>query len=270
MVDSQQLETAPYLVTLEGDAAQHYTRMRQREVDWLKECKQQGCTIVWSGRRQSVVLAPQPEMLPQLDLTPYHKWREVAVALAEEQGKKSTVGSRSSQAPTWITSGGGRAPLSDPPPNYRIQRLRYRTAQAARGARIGPNEAIQYVGELIRRAESSVQSSYRYGHKNRIADQKERVDRLNNDFDAFRRLVIKAQRHGQLISVQALSGKAWRITARTTDKQSIHASISTIAVMPCTNDVLIEPASTRQRRSNVTEQVVFENIRMRVSLYERQ
>lgn len=266
---SEQLETAPYLVKLEDSAARLYARMRELEGQWLGECEQRGCTLVQSKRRQCVVLVPPGTEVPALDLTPYHEWREAAVKLADEQGKKDSVASRSSQPPTWLTLSGERYSLTEAAPDYRVQRLRYRTAQAARGARMGPDDATQYIQGLISRAESAIESSLKYGHRSRLPEQEERLALLETEFAEFEGLVTKARLKNLLISVQALSGEAWRITARTTDKQSVHASISTIAVMPCTADVLVEPAGNRERKSKAVQQVKFEKIRMRAALYER-
>ncbi|NOG32850.1 hypothetical protein HLB35_15755 [Halomonas sp. TBZ9] len=269
MPGNEQLDTAPYLVVMKDEAARLYARMRELEDEWLEACERRGCTLVRSGRRQCVVLTPQPAALPDLDIKPYTEWAEAAAKLAEEQGKKDSVGSRSSQAPTWITLDGARSPLSEAPPNYYVQRLRYRTAQAARGARLGPDDALEYIRGLVARASSSLDSSYKHGHKDRVSKQKERLARLQDDLTAFQKLVTTARQQNLLISVQALSGKAWKITARTSDKNSISTSVTTIAAMPCTADVLVEPAGSRNRSSRAIKQVDFEHVRVHVSLYER-
>lgn len=263
-----QLDTQQYLVTIDDDAARHYAEMRSAEDQWLDECKQAGCHLVRSQRRQAVVLVPPGVQLPDIDTSFYQKWAEIAAVLAAEQGKCATVGSRSSQPPTWLNLDGSRAPLSDPP-DYRVQRLRYRTAQAARGARMSADDAIVYVNGLIERANARISSSQQHGHKKRLPAQRERLTGLQHDLRHLQTMATKARLNDQLISVQVLSGDGWRITARTTDRHSIHGSITTIRLMPCVTNPTIEPAGTRQRQSSAVDSVTFETARLRLSLYDK-
>lgn len=270
MTSSEKLDTSPYIVSLDDKDARSYLHMREKEDAWLTQCEQAGCTLVRSKGRQCVVLAPLNILLPELDLAPYQAWRDTVSALAEAQGKKASVGSRSSTPPTWLTLEGQRWPLSETRPDYLICSLRYRYTRAARGAKMTADDALDYTQALIVRAEKALESSQRHGQKKRIPAQEQRLERLLGDQSALHQLITHARQRTRLIGVQVLSGDAWKITAKTTDKRSITTSISTIAVMPSSTVLpTVEPAPTRHSTSRAIEQVAFPNISLQVSLYNR-
>lgn len=269
MDTGKQLDPTPYIVSLESEHRQLYARMRKTEDAWLQQCEQAGCTIVYSQKRQHVVLTPQIMPLPELDLAPYHAWQETAAMLARAQGKSPTIGTRSSTPPMWLTLDGQRYPLADPPPDYLICKLTHRHTRAARGAKMGADETLAYIQGKIHRAEKALKSSTQRSQKKRIPEQEQRLERLMGEQSAFQRLVTHARQQALLIGVQITSGEAWRITARTTDRRSLSTSISTVAVMPSTPIPTVERAPTRQRQHSAVEQIEFPNIGARVSLYER-
>ena len=265
-------ERSQWYVQLTHDERQCYRELREKEKKWIVECENLGCTTLHSprteavtreGSRQKLVLVPANVELPSIDELKVQRdyWFSALSAAAKAQEKQPTIGKRSTTLPTWIGLDGRPC---EQRPQYRVKKVVHRINTAAAGAKMSVNEALEYLKKQANDCLTSFANSRKAGQTMRANAQDARYKELAHYIEEAQQQVDTALAEGKSVSAQRLSGAAWKILVYPEHTPAFAMTISTVALLPATEDVVIEHASTR-KRSEGREYFDFGTIRLTVT-----
>lgn len=258
MSDFDKLLTEPWLVDLPPEARSVYAGMRQAEQAWMATSIKRGCTPVHGPTRSAVLLVPPGVEPPPIDERHHAAWGEVCREAAVMQGKRLTIGSRTSTPPSWLWPDGswrGQRPADE------IVELRQRTSLAARGQRISAAQALDYLSSRATALEAAVANSRRNGQQKRAAEQAERLEDAQASLAEARALVARAEAAGEHVSAQIVSGKAWKLHAKWRGGAAFSFGVPAVGILPVADGVTCEDAPSRTRATEGREIVVADVVR---------
>ena len=258
MSDFDKLLTEPWLVDLPPEARSVYAGMRQAEKKWLAASIKLGCTPVHGPTRSAVLLVPPGVEPPPIDEQHHAQWADVCREAAAKQGKRLTIGSRTSTPPSWLWPDGS---WHGQRPDDEIVELRQRTSLAARGQRISAAQALDYLSGRAAALEKAVANSRRNGQQKRAAEQEERLEDAQASLAQARDLVSRAEAAGEHVSAQIVSGKAWKLHAKWRGGAAHSFGVPAVGILPVADGVTCEDAPSRTRATEGREIVVADVVR---------
>lgn len=234
------IDQKQWLIQLDEGAKKSYAEMREKEEEWLKKCEEKGCLVKDIGRRRWLVQVPVSLTLPSFDEAGAARleYAEMAASLAAEQGKKLTVGSRTSEMPQWVNG----TFLGEPPP-LPVNRIRTREQAAYRGGALKINDAIKY---LIHRFEVTSNqrdnANQKYKHQ-RVLEFDQNLSEIEKDLAALKKLLNKK------VFARAKSGDALKINVKREGEASFTVSMPAVLLVPVVSHIDVAVAPKRAPRA---------------------
>jgi len=256
------LATAPWLARLTQEEKEIYASMREVESNWLEACEEAGCEVFQDDGRQAVVLVPPAVVPPDVSVDVYAEWRAAALDAAKREGKSPTIGKRSGQPPRWITPHG----LADARHAEDAIWVTARATAAARGARITPDEALEYLLGRLQRSARAHENSLKAGQRARADGQGAALDELRAAVDRAKAVIELARANGLRIGAQVASGHGRIVAVRWPGEiRAVTTTWPTVSMLGVAPGVSVELARPRGPRAGSGEVIVCGPIRFRVT-----
>lgn len=245
----ENIDEKQWLIEIDEDATAAYAAMRKAEYEWVEKCKGNGCKVDDIGRRRWLVQVTQANSLPSFFEVAATRvaYAEIAASLAADQGKRPTVGTRTTEMPQWV---GGTYIGGEPPPP--VSRIRIREQAAYRGGALKINDAIEYLTNKFGVvSDQRDNANKKYKHENVLAlDQK--LGEIERDLKALKRFL------GKKVFARAKSGHALKINVKREGEPSFTVSMPAVLLVPVFKHLEVEQAPTRAPR--VGTPVTLENL----------
>lgn len=245
----ENIDEKQWLIEIGEDATAAYAAMRKAEDEWLKSCEDAGCHVDDIGRRRWLVQVTQTNNLPSFSEVAATRiaYAEIAASLAAEQGKRPTVGSRTTELPQWVN---GTYVGEEPPPP--VTRIRIREQAAYRGGALKINDAIECLTNRFGVvSDQRDNANKKYKHENVLAlDQK--LTEIESDLKVLKRFL------GKNVFARAKSGSALKINVKREAEPSFTVSMPAVLLVPVIECLEVEQAPTRAPR--IGTPVTLENL----------
>lgn len=243
----QQIETKHWLLNLVTSEKRVYAEMRSEEDRFLQHCQLLNMIVLEGPRRQRLVLVPDGQAQPYVDVDFYKNWASVLANAASEQQKSNTIGIRSSQPPMWLCPISGC--WTSTRPSLLANKVKFRINDAIRGSIISAAEALGYLERRSKEARLLVGNSVRAGQKSRAEIQQEKVNIFDITISSLKNIIKEANLEGKEVLAQVTSGLAWHLRARFENKSAISFSVPSVCLLSCVSNVSVEKAHFRVRES---------------------
>lgn len=237
---AKEIDQNQWVISLNKEEEKVYAEMRDAEDVWIDKCQQRGCGVMDLDRRRYLVQVPQGVDLPGFDemLETRAAFAELAHKIAQEQGKKPTVGNRTTEMPQWYSGDFAHDENSlKPAPAVRI---RTRTQTAYRGGALTVEEALSTLGEHVKKLQGFRDNANQLKKKDRIAALEERLNYAEEDARVLMNIL-----NPDGVFARWKSGSALKINVKVAGQKSLTLTMPAILLVPVERPLVVEDAPKR-------------------------